>query len=143
MLDVVVASPHVALGQDPEKATARLLKAIEHPLVHVIGHPTGRYINRRKGLEPDMAELIAAAVEHDVALEINANPMRLDLRDVHVRAVVEAGGLIAIDTDAHAAEHFDFLRYGVLTARRGGLTADRCVNAWTEEKLRAWLDSRG
>ena len=142
-LDVVVASPHVALSQDPKKATSRLLRAIENPYVHILGHPTGRLINRRPGLEPAMDEIIAAAVEHDVALEINAHWMRLDLRDTHVRAAVEAGAKIAINCDDHAPADFDNLRYGVLTGRRGWLTPDLCVNTWTKAKLRTWLTSKG
>lgn len=138
-LDVVVASPHAALTQDPKKATARLVRAIEHPLVHILGHPTGRLIEQRRGLEPAMDEIIAAAVEHNVALEINAHWMRLDLRDTHVRAAVEAGALMAIDCDVHHADDYDNLIYGVLTGQRGWLTAERCVNAWDEKKLRGWL----
>ena len=138
-LDLVIASPHVALKQKPEKATARLLAAIRHPLVHIIGHPTGRIINRREGLSPDLGKLIEAAVECGTALEINANYFRLDLRDVHVKAAVEAGCLISINTDSHTTDNFDQIRYGVLTARRGWLTADLCVNAWTARKLSNWL----
>jgi DNA polymerase (family 10) len=138
-LDVVVASPHAALTQDGAKATKRLLKAIEHPLVHILGHPTGRLVDTRRGLEPDVAELCAAAKEHDVALEINAHWMRLDLRDTHVRAAVDAGCLIAIDCDVHHAEDYDNLIYGVLTAQRGWLTPERCINCWTAKKLHAWL----
>ncbi len=143
MLDVVVASPHAALRQDPEAATSRLLTAIRHPLVHIVGHPTGRIINRREGLSPDMGALYRAAVEHDVALEINANPRRLDLRDKHVRGAVAQGCKIAINTDTHRAEQMDLLVYGVLTARRGGLEADSCINAWPQERLLAWLASKG
>lgn len=141
-LDIVVASPHASLKQDPEKATKRLLAAIRHPLVHIIGHPTGRYINRREGLSPDIHAMIEAAVEHETALEINANHVRLDLRDTHVKAAVDAGALIAIDTDAHGMDDFDELRYGILTARRGWLTAEGCVNTWTAAKLRKWLKSK-
>ncbi|MHC5023965.1 MAG: DNA polymerase/3'-5' exonuclease PolX, partial [Planctomycetota bacterium] len=141
-LDIVVASPHVALRQDPKKATKRLLKAIAHPLVHILGHPTGRLINTREGLHPDIEALVAAAIEHDTALEINASFMRLDLRDVHVKAAADAGALIAINTDAHAPEHLEFLRYGVLTARRGWLTKASCVNAWTKPKLAKWLQAK-
>ncbi len=137
-LDFVVASPHAALSQEPTAATKRLIKAIEHPAVRVLGHPTGRLINRRKGLEPAMDELFAAAKEHKVALEINAHWMRLDLRDTHVLAAVEAGCLIAINTDAHARADFDNLRYGVLTARRGRLGPDQCVNTWSKTKLQKW-----
>jgi len=138
-LDLVVASPHVALSQDPKTATKRLLRAIEHPLVHVLGHPTGRLIGRRAGLEPAMNEILAAAKQHDVALEVNAHWMRLDLRDTHVRACVEAGVKIAIDCDVHAPGDFDNLRFGVMTARRGGLTKDLCVNAMSRAGLRGWV----
>ncbi|GAB4386442.1 MAG: DNA polymerase/3'-5' exonuclease PolX [Phycisphaerales bacterium] len=138
-LDMVVASPHAALSQDSKTATARLIRAVSHPLVNILGHPTGRLIGRRKGLEPDMSEVIAAAVEHDTALEINAHWLRLDLRDVHVRAAVDAGAMIAIDCDVHEAEDFDNLRYGVLTARRGWVSPACCVNTWSAGRLHAWL----
>jgi DNA polymerase (family 10) len=141
-LDVVVASPHAALSQDSEKATARLLKVLAHPRVHILGHPTGRLINRRKGLEPDMAKLCAAAAEHRVALEINAHWMRLDLRDLHVRQAIEGGCLIAIDCDVHEAGDYDNLRFGVATARRGWCTKERCVNTWGAKKLHEWLESK-
>lgn len=143
LLDVVVASPHAALSQDPATCTARLLRAIRHPLVHVLGHPTGRLINRRTGLAPAMADLYAAAREHRVALEVNAHWMRLDLRDVHVRGAVDAGCLIAINCDVHARADFDNLSCGVATARRGWCPADRCLNTWDAPRLHAWLRSKG
>src|SRR5690606_15442368 len=124
-------SPHASLSQDPKKATARLLKAIEHPLVHILGHPTGRLIGKREGLSPDINALAEAAAEHSVALEVNANWQRLDLRDVHIAAALRAGALLAIDCDVHAEADYDQLRYGVLTARRGGLTAASCLNTWS------------
>lgn len=138
-LDIVVASPHAALSQDPKAATTRLVKAIEHPAVRILGHPTGRLINRRKGLEPAMADLYAAARANNVALEINAHWMRLDLRDTHVRGAIDAGCLIAIDCDVHAIEDFDNLRYGVMTARRGWVTPEQCVNTWEAGRLREWI----
>ena len=141
-LDVVVASPHTALSQDPPTATTRLLKALSNKYVHILGHPTGRLINRRPGLSPDIAALIKCAVEHDVALEVNSHWMRLDLRDVHVRQAVAAGCKIAIDCDVHAPEDFDCLRFGVATARRGWLTPELCVNTWSEKTLHAWLKSK-
>ena len=141
-LDIVIASPHGQLKQEPQLATQRLLRAIRHPLVHIIGHPTGRMINRREGLTPDINAMIEAAVECNTALEINANHYRLDLRDTHVRAAVAAGALIAIDTDAHGEVDFDELRYGILTARRGWLTATQCINAWPKAKLGKWLKSK-
>lgn len=141
-LDWVVASPHSSLRQEPALATERLLKAITHPLVHAIGHPTGRLINEREGLSPDLATLVAAAVEHDTALELNANPWRLDLRDRHVRMAAEAGALVVIDTDAHRPQDFDLLRYGILTARRGGLGRSLCPNCWDADRLHAWIRSK-
>ena len=89
-----------------------------------------------------MDELIAAAIEHDVALEINAHWLRLDLRDTHVRAAVDAGCLIAINCDVHSADDFENIRFGVQTARRGWLPPDRCVNTWSAEKLHAWLGKK-
>lgn len=141
-LDIVVASPHTALSQDAETATKRLLRAIRHPRVHVLGHPTGRLIGRRPGLSPDMGALFAAAAEHGVAMEINAHWLRLDLRDTHVRQALEAGCLIAINCDVHSPEDFDNLRFGVTTGRRGGLTKDRCVNTWGAKKLVEWLTKK-
>lgn len=137
-LDWVVASPHAALKQEPRVATERLLKAIAHPLVHVIGHPTGRIVNGRPGLEPAMSELYAAAKEHGTALELNSHHMRLDLRDTHVRAAAEAGCMVAIDCDVHAIEDFDELRYGMLTAQRGLLPRAQCLNALDAKALDAW-----
>ncbi|MCI0630500.1 MAG: DNA polymerase/3'-5' exonuclease PolX [Phycisphaerales bacterium] len=141
-LDIVIASPHGQLKQDPQVATERMLRAIRHPLVHIIGHPTGRMIGRRDGLSPDMNALIETAIESNTALEINANHYRLDLRDVHARAAVDAGALIAINTDAHSEVDLDELRYGILTARRAWLTPDRCLNAWPPAKLHKWLKSK-
>jgi DNA polymerase (family 10) len=141
-LDIVVASPHAALRQDPKTATARLLRAVRHPLVHILGHPTGRIINRREGLSPDMAALFEAAAEHDTALELNANWHRLDLSASHLRGALAHGCKIAIDTDAHREAHFDNLVYGILTARRAGMTAASCINTWPAKKLYAWLRSK-
>jgi DNA polymerase (family 10) len=141
-LDVVVASPHAGLKAKPAQATKRLLRAIANPMVHILGHPTGRLIERRPGLEPAMDEIIAAALEHDVALEINAHWMRLDLRDTHVRAAVEAGCKIAINCDVHHPGDYDNLRYGVLTGQRGWLTPEQCVNTWPKKKLHDWLKSK-
>jgi len=141
-LDIVVASPHLALNQSPADATRRLLKAIEHPLVHIIGHPCGRLVGSREGLSPDMHALCEAAAANETALEINANWHRLDLRDTHVRIAMDTGALIAIDCDVHRAQGFDNLRYGVVTGRRGLLTAEQCVNTWDEKRLHDWLRSK-
>jgi DNA polymerase (family 10) len=138
-LDLVVASPHTALRQSPEDATARLLKAIAHPAVRILGHPTGRIVLGREGLSPDVRALVEAARTHDVALEINAHPARLDLRDTHVRAAIDGGALLSINCDTHAREDLGNARYGVLTARRGWATAERIVNCWSSERLLAWI----
>ena len=140
-LDVVVASPHASLAQEPKKATARLIRAIENPWVTILGHPTGRLIKRREGLSPDMDALCRAAAERGIALEINANHWRLDLRDTHARLALEHGCRLAIDTDAHHLGHLDMLRYGVMTARRAGATAADVVNCLGADALRAWLAS--
>lgn len=141
-LDIVVASPHVSLSQDREKATKRLLAAIRHPLVHILGHPTGRLINKREGLSPDIDAIVEAAAECDTALELNASFMRLDLRDTHLKAAIDAGVLVAINTDAHSVSDFDHLRWGVLTARRGWVTKKDCINTWNAKKLHAWLKKK-
>ncbi|MDX2146146.1 MAG: helix-hairpin-helix domain-containing protein [Planctomycetota bacterium] len=141
-LDIVVASPHASLAQSPEAATSRLLAAIRNPYVDILGHPTGRIIGRRAGLAPDLTQLYAEARRQGVALEVNAHFMRLDLRDLHVRGAVESGCLVAIDCDVHEPADFDNLRFGVTTARRGGLLASSCVNTWDAPKLREWLGRR-
>ncbi|MFC6904671.1 DNA polymerase/3'-5' exonuclease PolX [Halalkalicoccus tibetensis] len=129
-LDLVVASPHSALDMAPEAATDRLVGTIEHPATDVLGHPTGRMLGRRPGLDPDLEAVAEAAAEHGVALEVNANPSRLDLWGRAVKVGVEAGATIAIDTDAHSVAEFDNVRYGVYTARRGWAEPADVLNAW-------------
>jgi DNA polymerase IV (family X) len=138
-LDIVVASPHSALDQDTATATERLCRAIEHPAVDILGHPTGRMINSREGLAVDFTALAETAAECGTALEINANPMRLDLHGEAVRAVVEAGGTVAINTDAHGPANFENLRYGVHTARRGWAEAADVLNTRSGDELDAFL----
>jgi DNA polymerase (family X) len=140
-LDVVVASPHAALTQEPAKATPRLLKAIEHPLVTILGHPTGRIINYREGLSPDIPALIKAAKQRGIALEINANHHRLDLRDTHAKLALESGVKLAINTDCHNLDNLDELQYGVLTAQRAGAAKSDVVNCMTNTALMKWLKS--
>jgi len=140
LLDIVVASPHHALSQDSATATKRLIKAIEHPAVRILGHATGRLVGKRKGLEPDMQAVVDAAKANNVALEINANHHRLDLRDSHARLALDAGVKIAINTDAHSTADFNEAVYGVLTARRAGATNKDVVNCLTQKQLKKWLD---
>jgi DNA polymerase (family 10) len=139
-LDVVVASPHSGLGQDRETATERLIRAVEHPEVDILGHPTGRLINERPGLAPDIERVAAAAAAAGTALEVNADPRRLDLDGDAVRIAVGAGASIAIDTDAHRTTTLANVRYGVHTARRGWVTAADVINTRPLDDLRAFLD---
>ncbi|WP_248897441.1 DNA polymerase/3'-5' exonuclease PolX [Haloplanus halobius] len=134
-LDIVIASPHSALGQDPDAATDRLVRAVEHPSVDILGHPTGRRINDRPGIDPAIDRLAAAAAAAGTALEINANPHRLDLRDEAVRAAAEAGARIAISTDAHGTGELALRRYGVHTARRGWAEAADVINTRSADAL--------
>jgi len=138
-LDLVVASPHAALGQDAEAATERLVRAVEHAHVDVLGHPTGRLINSRPGLDPDVEAVAEAAAANGTAIEVNANPARLDADGEFVRAAVEAGATIAVNTDAHTPGELDNARYGVHTARRGWAEAADVLNARSLSDLRSFL----
>jgi DNA polymerase (family 10) len=139
-LDIVVASPHAALDQERKEATERLVRAVEHPAVDVLGHPTGRLLNRRKGMELDDERIAEAAAEAGTALEVNANPHRLDLSGAGVRAAVDAGAVVVVNTDAHSVGEFDNVRYGVHTARRGWAEAGDVLNTWPIDEVRAFLD---
>jgi DNA polymerase (family 10) len=141
-LDLVVASLHTSLRQPREKVTQRLLGAIRNPNVDIIGHPTGRMIGGREPADLDMEAILTAAVEHEVALEINANPERLDLNDAHSRRLIDLGGLLAINTDAHDPDHFGFRLYGVGVARRAWAPAEAVVNTWPLDRLLDWLSAR-
>ena len=136
-LDVVVASPHAGLDGD---GTDRLVAAAEHPEVDIIGHPTGRYLNRRSGLDVDVERLATAAADAGTALEVNASPARLDLDGYAVKAAIEAGATIAIDTDAHSPGSFGQVTYGVHTARRGWAEGGDVLNARSADALRGFLD---
>jgi DNA polymerase (family 10) len=138
-LDIVVASPHISLKQDEAKATARMLLAIENPYVNVIGHPTGRLINRRDGLPLDFPKIFAAAAANGTALEINAGYPRLDLNDIHARGAIEAGCMLAIDTDAHSTEELSSLSFGIDVARRAWAPADRVINCMSFAKLQKFI----
>jgi DNA polymerase (family 10) len=138
-LDWVIASVHTAFGMSEQAMTERIIAAVEHPLVDAIGHPTGRLIERRDPYALDVQALIEAAARTGTMLEINANPDRRDLSDIHARAAARAGALILIDSDAHAVESFDVMRWGVATARRAWLETKDVANTrpWAEfAKLR-------
>jgi DNA polymerase (family 10) len=142
-LDIVVASPHAALDQDRKTATDRLVRAVEHPQVDVLGHPTGRLLNRRKGLELDEERIAEAAAESGTALEVNANPHRLDLSGSGVRAAVEAGARVVVNTDAHSPGELEYVRYGVHTARRGWAESADVLNTREAGEVRAFLGLDG
>lgn len=129
--DWVVASLHYGQGQPRERITARIVEALENPNVDVIGHPTGRLINRRPAYDVDIEAVIETAARTGTFLEINANPWRLDLDDRHAAAAKRAGVRLVISTDAHSTHGLDVMRCGVLQARRAGLTAADVVNTRT------------
>lgn len=126
--DWVLASVHYGQNQPREQITRRIVQALAHPSVSAIAHPTGRLINRRKAYEVDLEAVFKAAREHGKLLELNANPARLDLDDVACAAAKDHGIPIVVSTDAHSVEGLDKLRYGVLQARRGGLTKTDVAN---------------
>jgi len=136
-LDWVIASVHTSFRMPAAEMTARIVAALEHPLVDALGHPTGRKVERRPPYAVDMEEVIAAAARTGTMLEINANPDRRDLDDVHARAAAAAGVPIVIDTDAHWPANFDVARYGVATARRAWLGPEQVANTRPWPELRA------
>jgi len=137
-LDFVVASPHMSLKQDTQKATDRIVRAIETRYVNVIGHPTGRLIAQRAGLPLDFARVYQAAAATGTALEINGGYPRLDLNDVHARGAIAAGVILAIDTDAHSTEGLGELDLGLSVARRAGAEAKNVINCMEIKALRGW-----
>lgn len=141
-LDWVVASVHQAMGRDIEANTQRTIAAIRSPYVNVIAHPTGRLINRRDAMPLDIDAISRAAAETGTALEINASLYRLDLKDQHARLARERGVKLCIDTDAHATEQLDQMRFGVLTARRAWLTPADVVNTWPAKDVRAFVERK-
>ncbi len=141
--DVCVASVHSHFDQPRAEVTRRFLRACENPRVNIIGHPTTRRIGKRPPVDVDFAELFRACAETGTALEVNSNPERLDLPSDHIKAARDAGVRFAVDTDAHATGHLDFLRYGVGTAQRGWLRADDVINAWPLDKLQQFLRKGG
>ncbi len=142
-LDIVIASLHTSMRQPRQQVTERVLRTIKNPHVDIIGHLTGRLIGKRDPADLDVDAIFRAAAEHDVALEINSNPERLDLKDTHAHRALELGCRLAINTDAHHPDHFAFRRFGVGTAQRAWAEAPSIVNTWPLDRLQAWLKSRG
>lgn len=140
--DFVVASVHSQLKMTKEKATERLIKAIENSYTTILGHPTGRLLLSRKGYDLDFKKVIDACAANGVVIEINANPLRLDLDWRWHRYALDKGVLLSINPDAHRKEGFYDMHYGVLVARKGGLTAPQCLNAFTLAEIEEFFKKK-
>ncbi len=140
-LDYVVAAVHSHFQQDAQTMTERLRRAVAHPRVKILAHPSGRVITRREGYSADWEAVFEACAEHAVAVEINASPWRLDASDELLEAALTKGCYIAINTDAHSVGEFEVARHGVDMARRVGLSPERVINCWPLERLQAWFGS--
>jgi len=140
--DFVVASVHSNLKMDEEKATARLIKAIENPYTTILGHPTGRLLLSRAGYPIDFKKVIDACATNGVVIEINANPLRLDLDWRWHRYAVEKGVLLSVNPDAHRTEGLRDMQYGVLVAQKGGIQAVNCLNTFPLETITNYFNTK-
>jgi DNA polymerase (family 10) len=138
-LDFVVASVHSGWKMERGAMTERIIKAIQNPWVDCIGHPTGRLVGQREPYAVDLEAVFEAAARAGVAMEMNADPNRLDLKDTHARRAKELGVRVLIATDAHWANHLSLIRFGVAMARRGWLEAPDALNAMPVAELRTAL----
>ena len=134
-MDLVIASVHSVFNQEPAKMTERLLKAINNPNTSILGHPTGRLLLRRDSYKFDMLAVLSTAAKNKIAMELNSYPDRLDLNDVHLRQAKQQGVRIVINTDSHHTSHMEKIRYGILQARRAGLTKDDVLNTLPADKF--------
>jgi DNA polymerase (family X) len=141
-LDVVVASVHSYMSLGREEMTERLLAAIENPYTQIIAHPTGRLLLRREAFDYEMEKILEKAKEHDVAMECNAYPDRLDLNDVHLRMAKERGVKIVISTDSHSTGNLRFMKYGVITARRAWIEKNEVINTFPTDGFLGALRSK-
>lgn len=140
--DFVVASIHSALSMTRQRATARLIKAIENPYTTILGHPTGRLLLRREGYPIDHQAIIDACAANEVVIEINANPWRLDLDWRWIHYALEKGVRLSINPDAHEKEAYADMRYGVMVARKGGLTREMTLNALSADALAIYFEAK-
>jgi DNA polymerase (family 10) len=140
-LDIVIAAIHSAMSQSEDQITRRILGAIENPHVDVIAHPTCRILGEREPVAIDLEAVFRAAVKYNKALEINAMPSRLDLKDIHVYRARELGVKLIMGTDAHSVAHLGFMRFGVGVARRGWCQAKDILNTRPLEDILAFLGS--
>ena len=141
-LEIVVAALHSGLRQSREEFTERLLRTIRNPHVDIIAHPTGRLVERRQGADIDWPRVYVAATETATVLEINSDPARLDMDDIHAREAARVGALLSIDSDAHHPDGLATVRYGIGVARRAWLEPRQVVNTWPLENVLAWLRER-
>jgi DNA polymerase (family 10) len=139
--DFVIASVHSHLKMNEEKATSRLIKAIENPYTTILGHPTGRLLLSRAGYPINHRAVIEACAKHGVAIEINANPHRLDLDYTWLSYALELGVKIAINPDAHSKQGVEDLRYGLQVARKGLLTSENCINCLSAESFKKYCQN--
>jgi DNA polymerase (family 10) len=142
-LDFVIASVHVSLRQERDVVTQRMINAVNNPHVDLIGHPRGQLIPSREPHDADMDAVFAAAQVSGVAMEINANPARLDLEAQYARRAAELGILLSINTDSHSASDMDLMHYGIRTARRGWVEPASVINTWPVERFLSWVQKRG
>ena len=140
-LDIVVAAIHSGMNQSEEQITRRILGAIENPNVDIIAHPTCRLLGEREPVAVDLEAVFTAAARHNKALEINAMPSRLDLKDIHAYRARELGVQLALGTDAHSSVHLDFMRFGVGVARRGWCQPHHILNTRPAEEVLSLLRS--
>ncbi len=140
--DFIVASIHSNLNMDKEKATQRLIKAIENPYTTFLGHPTGRLLLRRQGYPIDHQAVIDACAKHNVIMEINANPWRLDVDWRWVNYALEKGVVLSINPDAHELDGFEDMKYGVFAGRKGGLTKEMTFNTWSLNMIEDYFTKR-
>lgn len=138
--DVVLVSVHSQFNMSKVEMTRRIARALQHPRVHILGHPTGRLIAKREPYPVDMSEIVKVARDHGVLLELNAQPDRLDLNDLHVRMAQEAGVKIVINTDAHRTQELECMRHGIDQARRGWCEAKDVANTYTLTGFRKLLE---
>jgi DNA polymerase (family 10) len=138
-LDLVIVSVHSFMDMDRETMTQRVLAAIRHPHVDVLAHPTGRLLNRREPYELDVEAVLETARECGVAVEVNAHPRRLDLKDTYLRRAGDLGVTVVVNTDAHAVAGLDVMRFGVDQARRGWLEPVQVLNCGSAEAVASWL----
>jgi DNA polymerase (family 10) len=140
--DLVIASVHSVLNMDEEKATRRLITAIENPYTRILGHPTGRLLLARRGYPVDYKKVIDACAANNVVIELNANPQRLDLDWTWIPYALDKHVKVAINPDAHSKESIHYIKYGVAAARKGGLTKDMCLNSMNKEAFDQWLSRK-